>query len=192
VVLRGDDLGARKRCVRAFFQWFYQRLATWPGYRDEIEKLRGHDLKCFCAPALCHGDVYKGYLDATSSGATPLVFVFGSNLAGCHGVGDALDAVNYWGAKFGVGEGGQGSSYAIPTKDAALRTLPIDAIALSTHQFLMVAKSTPSTAYVVTRVGCRDEYRDEYRDEEIAPMFADAPRNCILDPVWQRDWKAKP
>ena len=44
------------------------------------------------------------------------IFVFGSNLAGNHGAGAALEAHKNWGAKLGVGIGLTGDSYAIPTK----------------------------------------------------------------------------
>ena len=49
------------------------------------------------------------------------IFVFGSNLAGRHGAGAALDARRYHGAVYGVGEGLMGNAYAIPTKDRALK-----------------------------------------------------------------------
>lgn len=55
---------------------------------------------------------YKG--DITPSEDT--VFVFGSNPGGVHGAGNALVAANYFGAKYGQGEGLQGSAYALPTK----------------------------------------------------------------------------
>ena len=44
------------------------------------------------------------------------IFVFGSNLAGRHGKGAALDAKNKYGAIYGVGFGRTGNSYAIPQK----------------------------------------------------------------------------
>ena len=40
------------------------------------------------------------------------IFVFGSNLQGYHGGGAARVAMNRFGAKFGVGVGLQGQSYA--------------------------------------------------------------------------------
>ena len=51
------------------------------------------------------------------------IFVFGSNLAGRHGKGAALHARSYYGAKYGVGEGRTGKSYAVPTKDRDLRVI---------------------------------------------------------------------
>ena len=43
------------------------------------------------------------------------IFVFGSNWAGRHGKGAALQAVK-WGAKYGVGLGLEGQTFALPTK----------------------------------------------------------------------------
>jgi hypothetical protein len=53
------------------------------------------------------------------------IFVFGSNLAGRHGKGAALVALKKLGAIRGQGAGPMGRSYGIPTKDAALRVLPL-------------------------------------------------------------------
>ena len=57
------------------------------------------------------------------------IFVFGSNLASHHGAGAALKAARFYGAKRGVAEGLEGKSYALPTKDAQLKTLSIARIA---------------------------------------------------------------
>ena len=53
------------------------------------------------------------------------IFVFGSNLAGRHGKGAALYAKKHHGAIYGQGYGLQGRSFAIPTKDYNLKTLPL-------------------------------------------------------------------
>ena len=45
------------------------------------------------------------------------IFVFGSNPEGRHGAGSAAAAVKYFGATYGVGEGLQGSAYALPTTE---------------------------------------------------------------------------
>ena len=45
------------------------------------------------------------------------IFVFGSNPEGRHGVGAAKVAREQFGAIYGQGEGLQGNSYALPTKD---------------------------------------------------------------------------
>ncbi len=107
------------------------------------------------------------------------VFVFGSNLAGRHGAGAALDAVNEYGAIWGQGKGLQGNSYAIPTKDRDLNTLPLAMIHVYVREFLDFAKRTPDTLYQVTAIGCGFA---GYEPSDIAPMFMLAPPNCLLDP----------
>lgn len=104
-------------------------------------------------------------------------FVFGSNLAGRHGAGAALHARKYFGARYGVGEGPQGNSYAIPTKDAELRTLALAEIEIGVAKFLAYARANPTLQFKVTAIGCG---LAGYKPGQIAPMFADAPSNCEL------------
>lgn len=111
-----------------------------------------------------------------------MIFVFGSNLAGRHGKGAALFARNHYGAVYGVGVGRTGDSYAIPTKDESLRTLPPVVISEYVRQFIAYAVEHQSLEFEVTRVGCG---LAGYRDEEIAPMFAGAPPNCHLPDGWR-------
>jgi hypothetical protein len=113
---------------------------------------------------------------------TPPIFVFGSNSAGRHGKGAALFARRHHGAKYGQGEGLQGNSYGIPTKDARLRSLPLPEIALAVDRFIAFATAHPELQFQVTRVGCG---LAGYRDEEIAPMFTGAPANCVLPDEWK-------
>jgi hypothetical protein len=107
----------------------------------------------------------------------PPVFVFGSNLAGRHGKGAALFAREHRGAVYGQGVGLQGNSYAIPTKDERLRTLPLDLIRGHVDDFKRFAGEHPELTFQVTAVGCG---LAGYRPEQIAPLFADAPANCLL------------
>lgn len=109
------------------------------------------------------------------------IFVFGSNLAGRHGGGAAHVAHQDYGAVWGVGEGLTGKSYALPTKDRHLHTLPIEDIAAYIATFLDVAFSHPETAFAVTRVGCG---LAGFTDDEIEPFFVDAPDNCHLPEGW--------
>src|SRR5664280_3598602 len=90
----------------------------------------------------------------SQSPTTDAVFVFGSNLAGCHGKGAALYARQHRGAIYGQGEGLQGRSYAIPTKVAAIRTLPLDAIASHVARFVEFARANPQLRFEVTAIGC--------------------------------------
>lgn len=105
------------------------------------------------------------------------IFVFGSNLAGRHGAGAALFARKHHGATYGQGEGMQGHSYAIPTKDHALQPLPLSIIESGVARFLRFASASPEFTFQVTAIGCG---LAGYKPEDIAPMFQDAPGNCIL------------
>lgn len=110
------------------------------------------------------------------------VFVFGSNEAGRHGKGAALTARKEWGAKYGVGVGPTGNAYAIPTKDGKLNTLGLDDIKMHVDGFLSYANNNPDLSFIVTRIGCG---LAGYTDNDIAPMFASAPKNCILPEGWR-------
>jgi len=105
------------------------------------------------------------------------VFVFGSNLAGRHGAGAALEAQQRWGAVYGCGEGRQGASYAIPTKDERIQTLPLERIAAHVESFLEHARIMSGDSFLVTAIGCG---LAGYEPPDIAPMFAGAPRNVFL------------
>lgn len=109
------------------------------------------------------------------------IFVFGSNDAGRHGKGAAKTAKR-WGAREGIGEGIQGNTYGIPTKDRRLKVLGLGRINRSIKAFLEYAKEHPDKTFLVTRVGCG---LAGFSETDIAPMFADAPSNCILPPGWR-------
>ena len=109
------------------------------------------------------------------------IFVFGSNLAGRHGKGAALYARQHKGAIYGQGIGFRGQSYAIPTKDMYLRTLPLNVIGDYVDQFITFAYLHPELTFQVTRIGCG---LAGYSDSQIAPLFRNAPNNCILPEGW--------
>lgn len=111
------------------------------------------------------------------------IFVFGSNLAGRHGRGAALHARINHGAVYGQGAGLQGDSYGIPTKDAALKSLSLEAIREHVTHFITFAIERPDLHFNVTRIGCG---LAGYTDADIAPMFAYAPSNCVLPEGWRR------
>lgn len=113
-------------------------------------------------------------------GETP-VFVFGSNLAGRHGKGAALWARQNRGAIYGQGEGLQGNSYAIPTKDARLQTLHLDEVLNAVCRFIIYAKAHPELTFQLTPIGCG---LAGYRREQIEPMFYYAPANVLMPPEW--------
>jgi hypothetical protein len=110
-----------------------------------------------------------------------MVFVFGSNLAGRHGKGAALFARQKHGAIYGVGKGPQGNSYAIPTKDHALVSLTLEEIKQYVNEFCKYAQDNQHLVFEVTAIGTG---LAGYRHEDIAPMFHDAPKNCLLPKEW--------
>lgn len=112
----------------------------------------------------------------------PEIFVFGSNLAGRHGKGAALTAVQKYGAEYGVGIGLTGRAYAIPTKDRVLRTLPLGVIRPYVLDFLNFAYSFPAMLFKITRIGCG---LAGYQNEQMAPMFRGASENCLFDKDWE-------
>ncbi len=126
-------------------------------------------MPCSCD---CSNSLFKG--------ARP-IFVFGSNEAGIHGAGAALHARQRHGAILGRGIGLQGQSYAIPTKDRRLRTLPLSVIHGYVQDFVHFALDHPSLMFEVTRIGCG---LAGYTDADIAPLFRGAPTNCRLPAGW--------
>ncbi len=111
------------------------------------------------------------------------IFVFGSNLAGHHGAGAAKVAYKTFGAEYGIGWGEAGQSYAIPTKDENIRTLPLARIYSDVLLFLNFATDNPDLEFFVTRIGCG---LAGYKDSEIAPMFVAAPDNCSFPEPWRK------
>ena len=110
------------------------------------------------------------------------VFVFGSNLAGRHGKGAALWARQHRGAVYGQGIGLQGNSYAIPSKDEHLRTLPLDRIAPHVREFLAFARARPDLTFQLTPIGCG---LAGYARAHIEPLFDGAPDNLLWPPEWR-------
>jgi len=107
------------------------------------------------------------------------VFVFGSNEAGFHGAGAAKLAEEKFGAIMGVGYGLQGQSFAIPTKDLFIRTLPLDKIEFYIYSFLTEVMEYPDTEFLVTKIGCG---LAGYSDDQIANLFKGKfiPENVTL------------
>lgn len=93
------------------------------------------------------------------------MFVFGSNAAGMHNGGAARTAVKLFGAEYGVGEGPQGQSYAIPTMGT------FDELKAAVERFTDLAREWDQTTFYVTKIGCGIA---GYSPEQIAPLFAEA------------------
>lgn len=107
----------------------------------------------------------------------PRIFVFGSNLAGRHGAGSALEAIKNHGAFYGRGWGHQGNSYAIPTKDEHLGIMPLDEIQIHVDGFVDFATRHPELVFDVVAIGCG---LAGYTASQMAPLFIRAPQNVVL------------
>ena len=105
------------------------------------------------------------------------VVVFGSNTAGWHGAGLARECKEYHGAIYGKGQGLQGQSYAIPTREPdpskpkpALRTLPLNKIAQYVQILVkgLFNSLRKEPTYIIPQIGCGFAGYNPY---QIAPMF---------------------
>lgn len=96
------------------------------------------------------------------------VFVFGSNESGIHGAGAAKLALDKFGARYGQMFGMQGQSFAIPTKNTLIQTLPLHKI----YMYIQVAEAhfvaNPTKIFLVTEIGCG---LAGYEPEDIVPLF---------------------
>lgn len=112
------------------------------------------------------------------------IFVFGSNESGIHGAG-AAHLAKQWGAKSGVGFGLEGQTFAIPTKDFHIRTLPIEKIKKYVDVFFDVALQKGDLKFLVTEIGCG---RAGYEPRHIAPLFKECAK---LPNIWlpERFWE---
>jgi len=106
------------------------------------------------------------------------IFVFGSNELGNHGGGAAKTAFLKFGAEWRKGFERTKFTFAIPTKDWRINSLPLNAIEFYVKRFIEYSKNLPSSRFLVTKIGCG---LAGYTPEDIAPMF----RECLnLENVW--------
>ena len=110
------------------------------------------------------------------------IFTFASNCAGVHGAGAAKYAYEKKGAQWGKSYGHYGDSFAIPTKDRDIQTLPLEVIEYFIAGFLAYAYTHPKLYFQVTAIGTG---LAGYKHSQIAPMFQGAPDNCMFDEVWK-------
>jgi hypothetical protein len=111
-----------------------------------------------------------------------MIFVFGSNRLGIHGVGAVRFAVVHKGVEYGIGEGLIGSCYVIPTKGFNISQINLDEVDAHVQKFISYARENPHQIFQVTQIGCG---LGGFTKEEIAPMFEFAPENCYFDTMWK-------
>lgn len=99
------------------------------------------------------------------------VFVFGSNEAGIHGGGAARIARVKFGAINKIPFGLIGQSFAIPTKDKRIETLPLTDILGYLVLFIDFAINNPQLKFYLTKIGCG---LAGYTTEDIKPLLWEA------------------
>lgn len=109
------------------------------------------------------------------------IFVFGSNLRGAHGKGAAECAKNYFGAIYGKGEGIQGQSYAVPTKDHNIKTRSTSEIKPAVDRLIEFANEHRRLVFIITELGTGLAGIDP---AAMAGLFYRAPLNCVLPFEW--------
>lgn len=121
------------------------------------------------------------------------IFVFGSNPEGRHEAGAAKIAREQFGAIYGQGEGLQGNSYALPTKDLrvkenrGLRSIPESQIIESIRKLYDVAKQNPSKQFKIAYRNTNSASLNGYTGLEMIDMFLKAgsiPSNIIFSKEW--------
>ena len=110
------------------------------------------------------------------------IFVFGSNEAGQHGGGAALQAHFQFGAELGCGEGLTGQSYAFPTLDANLKQLPWRSLVDARDRLYWACVQNFETRFLLTKVGCGIA---GYEEDRMRSLFRNPPANLILPADWE-------
>jgi hypothetical protein len=111
------------------------------------------------------------------------IFVFGCDLAGRHDQEPAALAVRLHRAEFGVWSGPTGNSYAIPYRNKYRQLLLTEVIRSYVDSFVHYAEARPDVAFQVAYFACE---AGAHTDEDLARLFASAPRNCKLPGLWSR------
>ncbi len=118
------------------------------------------------------------------------IFVFGSNPEGRHGAGSAKVAKEKFGAVYGIGEGLQGHSYALPTKDLRIpgtRSISKSDIVCNIQKLYDLARTMPEKNFKVAyRTRFDEKSLNGYTGEEMVQMFTvyPVPNNIYFSEEW--------
>lgn len=121
------------------------------------------------------------------------IFVFGSNTEGRHGAGAAKVAREQFGAIYGQGQGLQGNSYALPTKDLrvkenrGLRSISKENIVKSIKKLYETARQHPVKLFKIAYRNTHSTSLNGYTGLEMIDMFLEAgpiPDNIIFSQEW--------
>jgi len=109
------------------------------------------------------------------------IFVFGSNAAGLHRGGAAKQAIDQFGAEWGVGEGITGKCYAFPTLDSELNKRSKKELELSRDLLYHACDQNKDKQFLLTKVGCGIA---GYHESAMRELFNNPPVNLITPSDW--------
>lgn len=118
------------------------------------------------------------------------IFVFGSNTAGIHGRGAALQAYKQFGCPYGFGEGLhiESQTYAFPTlavpkgrKSFSLEPRTDDELLASVRKLYETAQKNPNLTFLLTKVGCG---LAGYEESHMITLFRGTPANIVKPKGW--------
>ena len=136
---------------------------------------------------------YSGFIQPEDN----VIFVFGSNSEGRHDAGATKTAREKFGAVYGQGEGLQGNSYALPTKDLRVkinngfRSIPPEDIQSSIRKLYKVAQDNPDKSFCIAYTNTSKPSLNGYTAQEMAQMFINAcglnniPENIVFSESWK-------
>ena len=126
---------------------------------------------------------YKGNLTELPENG---IFVFGSNPQGRHGLGAALTAKKYFGAKYGQARGLMGKSYGIVTKDLTKSKHPSVSTRDIKYEIALLyefAKQNPELEFYVAYSG-KGKLLSGFTPEQMAHLWFKAgeiPNNIVFE-----------
>ena len=121
---------------------------------------------------------------------------------GRHGAGAAKVAREQFGAVYGQGEGLQGNSYALPTKDLRViknngfRSISPLQIERNIAKLYTTAKQNPEKDFCIAYTNTDKPSLNGYTGKEMAQMFLNAdgadniPENIIFSETWEKYLKS--
>lgn len=140
---------------------------------------------------------YTGNINPSSN----VIFVFGSNPEGRHGTGAAKIARLHFGAVYGRGEGLQGHSYALPTKDLRVqynkgyRSISPEDITESIRKLYECARKHPDSDFCIAYRNTSERSLNGYTGYEMIDMFLAAgpiPSNIVVSEEWYKTGRFVP
>jgi len=210
--MKEHSMAERESVIKRYRGHLYADIANKGPMSKELDRIvsmldsgKNVALACHCAPLPCHADQIKKaaeellakrfrirgrfHKDGTLPQRESTIFVFGSNAAGRHGKGAALIAAKQYGAEPGNGSGLMGRSFAIPTKDEMIQTMPLWEVDFYIGHFCAFAKLNPDKNFFVTRVGAGLAGNT---DESMAALFLKYAKmvghdlaNCSFAEEWK-------